>query len=115
MSNKLPEQFKALAPHLEWALETERQRVAKRLAGPMELLTEFYNAMLPHLDDILTFLADFDVDAERTEEVNNLFLMTLSMMDVSMSVERFDEPDESYVFDKDRFVVKERNHVIVGG
>ena len=115
MSNQLPEQYKDLAPYLDWALETERQRVSKRLAGPMEALTDFYNAMLPHMDGILTYLSNFDVDAERSEELNNIFLMSLSMMDVSMSVERFDEPDESYVFDKDRFEVKERNHVIVGG
>ena len=115
MSNKLPEQFKELAPYLDWALETERQRFSKRLAGPMEALTEFYNAMLPRMDEIMGYLAGFPVDEERSEELNNMFMMSLSFMDVSMSVERFDEPDESYVFDKDLFVVQERNHVIVGG
>ena len=53
----LPEQFRDLAPFLEWALATEPERSAKRQASPMEEINAFYQAIFPRMKDMLPFLA----------------------------------------------------------
>ena len=41
----IPQQFRDLAPFLEWALATEPERSAKRQASPMEEINAFYQAI----------------------------------------------------------------------
>jgi len=50
-NNRLPAAFTELEPFADWALPTERERYAKRLASTMDELQAFYDAALPRLED----------------------------------------------------------------
>ena len=47
MSGRLPEQFAELEPFLGWALPTEKERYAKRVASSMDELQAIYDAAFP--------------------------------------------------------------------
>lgn len=49
----LPADFADLEPYLDWALPTEPERYAKRLASSMEEMQAFYDAAFPRLEDAL--------------------------------------------------------------
>ena len=113
MSLTLPPGFESLAGFGEWALSTERERFDKRIASRMEQLQAFYDAVLPHMQGVIEHLKDYDLDRDVPEPTWNLYLLGLSFMDVSISVERFGEPDESDVFEADRYFVKGPQDLIV--
>ena len=50
MSTVLPTEFADLEPFADWALETEAERYAKRLASSMDELQAFYDAAFPRLE-----------------------------------------------------------------
>lgn len=53
----LPERFKNLAKWCsEWSLDSEKARHFKRVYSDLETVREFYNAVQPHLDDIIGYL-----------------------------------------------------------
>ncbi len=78
VEQKLPAQFAALEPFLDWALATERERTARRRTIGMAAIREFYATILPRLDEILKYLEGFAPENVPTE-VNRLFLLTLSL------------------------------------
>ncbi len=47
MTNQLPPDFADLEPWADWALPTEPERYAKRLASPFGELQAFYDAAFP--------------------------------------------------------------------
>ncbi len=51
----LPEAFEDLAPWLDWALEPERARTAKKVASSMEELRAFYDAVMPRMEEIIAY------------------------------------------------------------
>ena len=55
----LPEPFVDLAPYLAWSLPTERERSARRQSSPMDEISAFYQAMLPRMEAILSYLAQY--------------------------------------------------------
>lgn len=111
---ELPKGFEHLAIGLEWALPTERQRFNKRIAGPMSALEAYYQLMTPNMQAVLTYLKTYDTTDDLSAETLNLYYMALSYMEVSNSVERFHEPDESGVFAADRYHVKGPEDIVVG-
>jgi hypothetical protein len=110
----LPVPFTDLADGLEWALPTERQRFTKRLTSMQEDLVGYYQLIEPHMSAIVEYLAGYDLGDELPEEVETLYFMALSFMEVSISVERFREPDESGVFPASRYIVKGPEDLVVG-
>ncbi len=78
VEQKLPAQFAALEPFLDWALATEHERTARRQTIGMAAIREFYATILPRLDEILKYLEGFAPENVPTE-VNRLFLLTLSL------------------------------------
>ena len=48
-----PNQFADLEPFADWALATEPERYAKRLASSMDELQAFYDAAFPRLEDAM--------------------------------------------------------------
>jgi hypothetical protein len=54
--HQLPEAFADLAPYLAWALPTGRERCAKRRSSTMTEINAFYQAMLPRMDEILSYV-----------------------------------------------------------
>src|SRR5512145_1175830 len=57
--HQLPEPFADLAPYLAWSLPTERERSAKRQASTLAEITAFYQAMLPRMEEVLSYLAQY--------------------------------------------------------
>ena len=104
MSDRLlPEQFEQLEPFLSWALATERERSAKRHASTMAEIRAFYDAMVACLAEILDFLDDFPPEAV-PEDVNRLFLLTLSVAEIAPAIENFGQPAVIDGYDFSRFV-----------
>jgi len=103
----LPNQFQNLNSFVEmWALATEQARNTRRRSTAMEEIQEFYEAMLPRMDEIIQYLNQYPLDGF-PEDAQRLFYLALSFMEVSPAVELFGEPDESGVFDAARFNIME--------
>ena len=83
----LPEGFVDLAPYLDWALEPERARTAKKVASSMEELRAFYDAMMPRLDEIIAYLDGVADGDERPAPAHRLYLLSLSLVEVANLVE----------------------------
>ncbi|MCB2049808.1 MAG: hypothetical protein KDE63_00125 [Novosphingobium sp.] len=45
-----------------WGLPTSAERVAKRVCSTMDEISNFYDAMLPHMEEILDYLNQFSLD-----------------------------------------------------
>ncbi len=99
----LPEQFRDLAPFLEWALATEPERSAKRQASPMEEINAFYQAIFSRMKDILPFLDQFTAE-NAPDDVWRLFHLTLSLAEVAPAVENYGQPSVVDGYDVTRFV-----------
>lgn len=87
----LPPQFSELEVFEEWALATERERTALRNTSQQSDLVAFHAAMKERLGEILPYL-DGMVEEDLGHEDRNLFLMTLSLMEVSLAVENYEQP-----------------------
>ncbi|HET9529499.1 MAG TPA: hypothetical protein VFQ92_04055 [Blastocatellia bacterium] len=103
----LPEQFQDLGPFAAmWSLATESERNRRRRASTMEQLQAFYDAVLPRMDSIITYLNQYSLD-DMPEDARRLFYIALSFMEVSPAVELLHEPDEAGVFEAERFKIVE--------
>ena len=87
----LPPAFADLEPFADWALETEAERYAKRLASTMDELQAFYDAALPRVDDAVEFLDQFELSA-LPDDASHLIWMYYSLMTVSFPVEVWRQP-----------------------
>ena len=95
MANLLPTEFADLEPFADWALATERERYAKRLASTMADLQAFYDAAFPRLEEANAYLEDYPIgQAERPipEPQRNLLLLMMSLVLVSFPVEVWQQP-----------------------
>ena len=86
--HSLPEGFSDLAPFIGWALKRERHRTEKREASTMDEVRAFYDAVFPRMEEIVAHLDAFVLDA-LSEKEERLFLLTLSLVEVSNLVERY--------------------------
>ena len=73
---RLPEQFRDLEQWLAWSLETEGERSDHRQASAMEDITAFYEALLARMDEVLSYLEQFNLD-ELPDDARRLFYLTL--------------------------------------
>jgi hypothetical protein len=87
----LPAGFADLEPYAGWALPTERERYAKRLASTMDELQAFYDAAFPRLDDAMTYLDQFALD-ELPEDATRLLWLFAALVTVSFPVEVWRQP-----------------------
>jgi hypothetical protein len=88
----LPEQFADLEPFAaDWALPSERDRYAKRLASTMDELQAFYDAAFPRLEDGTAYLRSVELDGISEEDQNLLWLFS-SLVTVSFPVEVWRQP-----------------------
>ena len=83
---QLPEGFEDLAPYLDWALEPERARTAKKVASSLEEIGAFYDAMMPRLDEIIAYL-DGVPDDDRPAPAHRIYLLSLSLVEIANLVE----------------------------
>lgn len=57
---KLPAEFADLEKFADWALETERERYAKRLASGMPEMQTFYDVAFPRIEDAIAYCDKFE-------------------------------------------------------
>jgi hypothetical protein len=84
--NALPADFAELEPFIDWALPTERQRYAKRLASTMDELQALYDAAFPRLEAAMVYLDGFDL-GNLTVEASHLLWLCYSLINASFPVE----------------------------
>ena len=91
MPSTLPPEFADLEPFAEWAIPTERARYDKRVASSMDELHAFYDAAIPRLDDAMSYLEQFSMDA-LPEDSQRLLWMFCAVCTVSFPVEVWRQP-----------------------
>jgi hypothetical protein len=87
--SSLPEAFSDLEGLAEWALPTERARVAMRCDASPEELRAFYAKMEPRLKDAIDYLEGFAL-ADLKGPEQRLLWLTYSMAEVAFAVEKYD-------------------------
>lgn len=89
--SRLPSQFSALEPFLDWALPSEADRYAKRLASTMEELQAFYDVAFPLLESGTDYLKSVPLEGISEQDQNLLWLFS-SLVTVSFPVEVWRQP-----------------------
>jgi hypothetical protein len=87
----LPAEFADLEPYAAWALATEPERYARRLAASMEEMQAFYDAAFPRLEDALAHCGDTPLD-ELSDPDRTLLHLMQSLVMVSFPVEVWKQP-----------------------
>lgn len=90
METPLPEPFRDLEPFTEWAIPTMEARIKKRLSVELEEARAFYDAIIGSIDEILDYLNQYQLN-ELPDDAKTLFYMTLSLAEISTSVEYYGE------------------------
>ncbi|MBS9375139.1 hypothetical protein [Rhodococcus sp. B50] len=88
---RLPAEFADLEPYADWALATEPERYAKRLASTMPEMQRFYDAAFARLEDAITYLDKFDLD-DLDDDARALMHVMQSLVMVSFPVEVWKQP-----------------------
>ena len=87
----LPAEFVDLASFAAWALPTERERYAKRIASTMDELQAFYDTAFPRMEAVLAYLDAFDLDA-LPDDARHLLWLSCALVTVSFPVEVWRQP-----------------------
>jgi hypothetical protein len=88
----LPEAFADLEPYAEkWSLATEGERYATRLASSMDEMQTFYDAGIARLEDALSYLDQYPLDA-LPEDATRLLWLCYSIVQVSFPIEVWRQP-----------------------
>jgi len=104
MNSPLPAEFSDLEILAsEWALPTQAARLSKRLSSSMEETMVFYNAMVPRIESILTYLDKHPLGA-MPEEASKLMDLAYSLAMVAPAVEMFKQPAVVCGFDARNFL-----------
>ena len=92
----LPTDFRDLERFLDWALPTETARRRKRESLGLDEITEFYDAVLPRMLDVLDHFRSAEILAGGAENVGAetrlLFTLMLAFSEASLSVEVHKSP-----------------------
>jgi len=81
-----PGDFADLEPFADWALASEGERYAKRLASSMDELQAFYDAAFPRLEAAMAHLDALDLHA-LPDDARRLLWLCYSLINVSFPVE----------------------------
>lgn len=87
----LPAGFADLEPFAGWALPTETERYAKRLASSMDELQAFYDAAFPRIDDAVGYLDALELDS-LPDDALRLLHVFCALTTVSFPVEVWRQP-----------------------
>jgi len=87
----LPAEFADLEPYAAWALPTEPERYARRLASTMDEMQAFYDAAFPRLADVLAYCGEGPLD-ELSDDARTLLHLMQSLIMVSFPVEVWKQP-----------------------
>jgi len=104
---RLPNSFSELEKFGKaWALPTENERHAQRLASTFTQLRSLYDAILPRIDEILAYLNDFPLD-KLPAKAQNLLNLTLSLAEIAPAVELFGQVEVPDAYDSRRVIAVE--------
>ena len=106
----LPPAFAELEPFADWSLDSESERLEKRLAASMEDIQAFYSVMLGRIEEALDYLNGFPLDQLPGPE-QRLLNITLSLAEIWVAVELYKQPDHPFGLDMRRFVPGEATSV----
>jgi hypothetical protein len=84
--SSFPAEFADLEPFADWALPTEPERYAKRLASSMPQMQALYDTALPRLEDAASYLEKLPLD-KLPEDALNLLHLCYSLINISFPVE----------------------------
>ena len=87
----LPDAFADLEPFAGWALETEAERYAKRLASTMDQIQTFYDAAFPRLEPMLAHLDALEL-RDLPDDAKHLLWLAYSLVNASFPVEVWRQP-----------------------
>lgn len=87
MSNVLPEKFSSLSRWADWGKPTELERYQRRAACTMEELKSFYDALKPHMEDIIQHLSAFPWGSEISASDERLFHMAMTYMEAAVPID----------------------------
>ena len=86
-----PADFADLEPFAGWALPTEKERYAKRMASSMDELQAFYDAAFPRLEASTDYLRSVSLDGIDEQDKRLLWLFC-ALVTVSFPVEVWRQP-----------------------
>ena len=107
MSAALPQGFEQLEELVTsgWSLGSMNARMQKRRESTREELLEFYEKVLPRVEDILDYARPFEYP-NLSEEGERLYYLLLSLVEVAPHVENFGgSPEVPYSFDERRMAL----------
>lgn len=92
-ATNLPHGFEALEPFAaDWVLPDAAARMARRQAGDMAQIRQFYDAILPLGEAALDYLRQFQL-GELPPEAERLLKLMLSLAEIAPAVEWYDGPE----------------------
>jgi gamma-glutamylcysteine synthetase len=100
---QLPAAFTDLEPFMAWSLATEPERQKKRMSSSMAEIQTFYDAILPRMDAVISYLDQFPLNA-MPADAQRLLHLTFSLAEVAAAVELFKQPGVADGYDAARFV-----------
>ena len=87
----LPTEFADLEPYLDWDLDTEPERYAKRLASTMSEMQAFSDVAFPRLNDAIAYCDKFPLN-DLPEDARTLMHIMQSLIMVSFPIEAWKQP-----------------------
>ena len=87
-ASRLPAEFASLEPYIGWSLESERDRVDRKLASSADEIRSFYDAMMQQIDEVLDHL-DANWGKEMSAPDRRLQWLLLSLVEISTLVELY--------------------------
>jgi hypothetical protein len=104
---RLPERFRDLEPlAATWAMPTEAARHTRRLESSFDELQAFYDKLLPRIDDMLSYLSEFQVEA-LSPEGELLLNFALALAEIAPAVELFGQSEVPNGYDSRRFIARQ--------
>lgn len=96
-ARKLPEEFASLQEYVEWAIPDEYQRLGFRENKTMDVIRDFYDSMLPQVENIFAYFKRIDgegnlLSSEQALEASNLMNLMYALSDAALSVELHKSP-----------------------
>jgi hypothetical protein len=89
---QLPAEVADLEPYADWALATEPERYAKRLASSMPEMQAFYDAAFSRLEDAITYCDSKFPLNDMPDDARALIHLMQSLVMVSFPVEVWKQP-----------------------
>jgi hypothetical protein len=100
--NMFPPEFSDLEPYRDWSVTTEVERIKLRANTSDDELRDFYDAMMPRMEQIATYLNGFPL-GDMPNEARHLFDLAKFAMEVANLAENGRSPG-GLRFDVTRFV-----------